>query len=334
MSEQQSPRVQKLHDVRATLDDAMVLLALHELGAYGALVAGPATADELAEQLDAVPGRLKAFLELAAHLGLIQYDGPLFSLFPGDAAFFDPATDHGVGLPATTLRDLFESKGRAVDILRGGDFIQVPASGGKSTADDRIQFIRYMDSVTQGGARELAEVMPDRPVHNIIDLGCGPGTYAHALLARFGTAQALLVDRPNSESEVLALASERGLAERVTFAGLDITRDELPSGQDIVILSNVIHCYGPKTNQEIVHRIARCLAPGGSLVIKDSAVDDNRKGPANALRFGVTMALFTEQGRLYSSAEVCHWCQAAGLRDMHVEPLVQPADSYAVLAHR
>ncbi|HCP45698.1 MAG TPA: hypothetical protein DIU15_06635 [Deltaproteobacteria bacterium] len=334
MTALKNPRVQKLHDARSALDDAMVLLALHELGAYAALAEGPATYEDLAERLQAMPVRLRSFLELAVHLGLLQSQGALFSLFEGDEEVFDPKRPHGTGLPSTTLHQLFETKGRAVGVLRGDPFIETPAAGSESSAKHRANFLRYMDSVTQEAASELAALVPERAIHKIVDVGSGPGTYSHALLHRFKTAQALLIDRPNAEKEVLAIAHERGLSERVSFTGLDVTRDRIPGDQDLAILSNVIHCYGPETNQQLIQRLAESLAPNGLLIIKDSALLDDRSGPPGVLRFAVSMALFSQEGRVYPSAEVVQWCRAAGLSHIRVEALHEPADNYAVIATR
>ena len=41
MEYEESPRVARLHEALDHLDDAMVLLSLHEVGAYGVLVKGP-----------------------------------------------------------------------------------------------------------------------------------------------------------------------------------------------------------------------------------------------------------------------------------------------------
>ncbi len=333
MSEHDSPRIEKLHEIRSSIDDAVVLLSLHEVGAYGALVAGPATADEVAQKLGLVGRRLKPFLELAAHLGMIQHQGGRFWLYEGDDKFFDPALPYGVGLPATTLQQFFATKGRAPDILRGGATIQVAASGGKSSVEKKAEFLRYMDAVTKEPARELAALIPSQDVHRVIDLGCGPGTYAYATLERFPRARALLVDRPEAGPEIGKIASERGLAERVDFQAIDLTAEEIPGGQDVAILSNVVHCFGAETNAKLVARIATALAPGGCLLIKDCAVDADRSGPGGVLRFGISMVMFSEEGGIYSSEEAIEWCRSAGLQDISTHS-VAADDNYAVIARR
>jgi hypothetical protein len=67
MSEESSPSVDKLNQSRSSINDVMVLLSLHEVGAYGALVSGPATAEERASRLGLVGSRLRPFLELDQH---------------------------------------------------------------------------------------------------------------------------------------------------------------------------------------------------------------------------------------------------------------------------
>ena len=333
MSESKSPRIRKLHEVRSSIDDAMVLLSLHEVGAYGALVEGPATADEIAQRLGLVGSRLKPFLELAAHLGMLHYEGGRFRLHEGDEKFFDPSLDYGVGLPATTLRQFFATKGSAPDILRGGATVEVAASGGKSSGEKKSEFLRYMDAVTRKPAQELAALIPAGNVRRVIDLGCGPGTYAYAALERFPEARALLADRPEAGPEIGKIAAERGLAERVEFRATDLTGDELPGGQDIAILSNVVHCFGAETNAELVARIATALTPAGCLLIKDCAIDEDRSGPADALRFGVSMVMFSEEGSIYSVEEAVGWCRSAGLRDTSIH-CVESDENYVVIARR
>jgi len=333
VSQHESPRIDKLHAVRASMDDAMVLLSLHEVGVYGALVDGPATADELARRLGLVARRLQPFLELAAHLGMVEHRLGRFSLFEGDERFFDPALPHGTGLPATPLQKLFETKGRGPEILRGGATIQVAAAGGRSSVGQKAEFLRYMDSVTREPAQQLAALIPNDDVSRIIDLGCGPGTYAYAALERFPQARALLVDRPEAGPEIGRIAAERGLADRVEFQAIDLSCDEIPGAQDVAILSNLVHCLGADDNAGLIARVAAALRPGGSLLIKDCALDDDRSGPGETLRFGISMVMFSEEGGLYSAEEAARWCRAAGLRDISRHRVVAD-DNYVVLARR
>ena len=165
-------------------------------------------------------------------------------------------------------------------------------------------------------------------------MGGGGGGYTHAVLARFDGARGLIVDRADAEATVRALATDRGFAARTDFAALDIVVDPLPTGKDVIILSNVVHCLSPEANARLIGNIARSLSPGGVVAIKDYTVDAEHTGPALALRFAVTMAVNSEGGGVYSPAEVSTWCIDAGLEVLAAFEMTQAEGSYTVVARR
>ena len=334
MSSMESPRVARLHEALDQIDDAMVLLSLYEVGAYAALVDGPATAAVIAERLSLVPHRLEAFLYLAANLGLIENRDSRFYLFEGDAEFFDSANPQGTGLPTSLIQRTFRAKGRAVEILRGGAPEVAAGSGGDAGPEQRASFLRYIDAVSTDGAQELASLLPDAAVRRVIDLGGGGGTYSHAVLTRYPEAHGLIVDRPDAEPTVLALAKERGFAQRLGFAAIDFINDPLPEGNDVAILSNIVHCFSAETNRALVGRVAQSLAPGGVVAIKDYAVAADHAGPRSALLFAVSMALYSDAGSVYSADEVSGWCREAGLRQIEAHAMTRTEGSYTVVARR
>ena len=334
MSENQSPRVARLHEALDQVDNAMVLLALHEKGVYGALSAGPATAQALATQLSLVPHRLAAFMHLAANLGVIQKSGDLFNLFEGDAELFDPSGPNRTGLPSMPIQGLFQGRGRGAEILGGAPPNKAAGSGGDAGPEKRASFLRYIDSVSQHGAAEVAELLPDHAFRRTMDLGGGGGTYTHAVLTRFADAEGLVVDRPDAEPTVLALAEERGFTDRLSFKPIDFILEPLPTGRDLVILSNVIHCFSAEDNQALITKIADSLAPGGILAIKDYWVKGDYSGPLSSLRFGVSMALYSEAGGVYSAELAEQWCHNAGFARVEAHEMARAVGSYLVIAQR
>jgi len=271
---------------------------------------------------------------MAVSLGFLRNDGGRFQLFDGDHDIFDPATPSGTGLPKTPLSELFRVKGRATEILLGASPEKAAGSGGDQGAEQRAQFIRRIDSVSREFAEEFAKLLPKADVRRVVDFGCGGGTYTHAVLTRYPDALGLLVDRPDAKSTVLAIAEERGFAQRLEFAALDFIHDPLPGGHDLAILSNVIHCFGAETNQELIGRIATSLEPGAMLAIKDYVVTDDHSGPAQSLRFALNMALCSNQGSVYSPEMVQRWCANAGFDRTDIHIMVQAEGSYTVVAHR
>src|SRR5207249_10242661 len=75
----------------------------------------------------------------------------------------------------------------------------------------------------------------------ILDLGGGPGSYAIALARRYPKLQGVIVDQTVAVAK--QLIRKHALAGRLTVRAGDIFKDELGSGYDAVLCSNVIHIF-------------------------------------------------------------------------------------------
>ena len=329
-----NPRLERIHDLRKAVDDAAVLLSLHEVGVLSRLAEGPATVAELVETLGLSGRRLRAFLEVMAALGFLLRTGEEYRLHPGDEALFGSEEAAHLALPGKSVEAFFASRSRFPGLLKGAPHEVVAGSGGEVDVAAREAFLRYLDGLSREGAAELAALVPQENPQLILDLGGGAGTYSHALLQRFESAHAVLVDRPNAEALVALLAEERGVGDRLSFSGLDFMEEDLPELADVVIVSNIAHIYGVEANRALIRRAAKALAPGGVLVVKDLEIRDDRSGPIAALRFAVYMVVATEEGNVYSPETVGRWCADVGLEVEEVHSLTVAEGSYAVVARR
>lgn len=112
------------------------------------------------------------------------------------------------------------------------------------------------------------------PVQNFIDLGCGGGILAAAILAEYPNARGVLVDFSEPMIDA-AIQNLRGQSRRLQFANLDYTHTEW---------LNIIHRRGPfdvivsgfsiseqpdETKQRIYRDIFDLLEPGGIFVNMD-----------------------------------------------------------------
>ncbi|MBI2431724.1 MAG: methyltransferase domain-containing protein [Candidatus Hydrogenedentes bacterium] len=187
-----------------------------------------------------------------------------------------------------------------------------PRAQPQRSPEELRAFICGMADIARISAQQLLAAVDLSGHRFLLDLGTGPGTYAVTLLQRYPRMRALLFDLP----EVLPITREQvhkaDLAPRVEFVAGDMTRDEFPPGYDLVLLSNIIHSFGPVVNRDLVRRCFTGMASGGRLIIKDFLVDPQRSGPPFSLMFALQMLLNTDGGDVYSTADVEAWTNAAG----------------------
>jgi len=158
----------------------------------------------------------------------------------------------------------------------------------------------------------------------LLDLGGGSGAYTRAYTQAYPHARAALIDR----APVLALAAQN-VGERAHLIDADILRDDLGGPYDAVLLSNVLHLYGPDDCKTLVARAAAALAPGGALLVKDFSAETE-----TGRLFAVNMALYTERGTVHPDDDICGWMLSAGLHDNCTHVLATFGDSMVAIGHR
>ncbi len=180
------------------------------------------------------------------------------------------------------------------------------------TPEELRAFILGMSDIGKMSAREMLEKINISPYTHMLDVGGGPGTYSVTFLQANPRMRATIFDRP----DVVAIAREQvetaGLTNRISFREGDLTTDVLGEGYDLILVSNIIHSFGPEANRTLVVKCFDALEPGGTLIIKDFLTDNDRSGPAFSLLFALRMLVATGEGDTYSFEEVESWTNAAG----------------------
>jgi len=168
-------------------------------------------------------------------------------------------------------------------------------------------------------APHFAAKAPMEDASMLLDVGGGTGIYAIACPRRQSKLRAAVVERPEVLKVAHEMAAEYGVADRLELIEGDMFVDPLPTGADVVLLSNILHDWDIPDCQQLVTRCATALSPGGQLLIHDVFLNDLHDGPLPIALYSASLFHFT-QGRAYSAAEYRQWLTAAGLTPGDVIP--------------
>jgi len=161
---------------------------------------------------------------------------------------------------------------------------------------------------------------------SILDVGGGSGIYSATWLGLNPDARATQLDWRPINAIASRLVAEKGVADRFTTLDGDFhTTDFGIDRYDVAVYSNIAHQEGPEDNIALFAKLRSALKPGGTLIVNDYVVDDDRTGPQFALLFASEMLLKSKHGGTWRRADYASWLAKAGFDDITFQTTPSPA---------
>ncbi|MGO9119630.1 MAG: methyltransferase [Desulfomonilaceae bacterium] len=192
------------------------------------------------------------------------------------------------------------------------------ARSAEEAAEETKGFIEAMDVVGRPMAPIIADSLDLSRYTKMLDVGGGAGTYTMAFLRKAPHMTATLFDLPDVVEIGRRRLSESGLIDRVKVVAGDYSTDDLPSGNDLALLSAIIHSNSREMNRHLFHNVYASLEPGGTILIRDHIMDPTRTFPVAGAFFAVIMLTATGGGNTYTFDEVKEDLESAGFKDVRM----------------
>jgi 2-polyprenyl-3-methyl-5-hydroxy-6-metoxy-1,4-benzoquinol methylase len=293
------------------------LKAAVELDVFTAIGAGAETAAALAARCGTAERGMRILCDHLVGRGLLVRDGERYALGATAAAFLDGNSPACLAsavsfITAPAITTGFDHLTEAV--RRGGT--AVPADQGVLAPehDVWIEFARAMAPLAKMTGMLMANALAadGRPCRRILDVAAGHGQFGIAVASQHPEAELVALDWANVLTVARENATAAGLAERFrTIAGSAFEVD-WGTGYDLVLLPNFLHHFDAAGCADVLSRARAALAPGGRVAIVDFVPADDRRSPAVALSFGITMLAGTPGGDVYTFADLRELLAKAG----------------------
>jgi len=160
----------------------------------------------------------------------------------------------------------------------------------------------------------------------ILDVGGGSGIYSAIWLGIDPRARSTQLDWAPVNAIARRLVAARGFGDRFACIDGDLHSTDFGTAiYDIGVYSHVAHQEGPAANKEVFAKFRKALKPGGTLVVSDLVVEDDRSGPAFPLIFASQMLLESKLGTTWRAADYRTWLAEAGFEDVSFQSTPTPS---------
>ena len=296
-----------------------VLFALLKLEVFQRISRGIKTLQDLAADIDTKPETLSRLLNAGVVLKLLDSkDGQSFQISPKYRDILSPdAGESYLGDWIASLDYFFDPISKLDEAIKtSGPTIKPDEHLGGDKESTR-SFALSMHNYASLRGKELADFLDTSDCKTLLDLGCGPGTYAYHLGMRNPELELYLGDHPSVLETAKEVQARYHLKNKIHYVPIDAMKEDIPGRYDLILVSNVLHGLGEEGSRQLIKRLYSSVSDRGSLAIQAQFLKDDRLGPRWPVFLDLVQLCVTENGRNHAPEETKRWMQEAGFK--HIE---------------
>jgi 2-polyprenyl-3-methyl-5-hydroxy-6-metoxy-1,4-benzoquinol methylase len=257
------------------------------VGIFKRLLAGPATATELAGDLALTPAGARLLCETLAGLDILTQDGESFSLARRSRKWLDPASDAYIGTWLEHTLSYWEWYGALERIVREGGSFEIHREAAELEEYWRV-YITGQYEIARLSAGEVARAvrLPREPAR-LLDVAGGHGWFAAALCSRHPGLHATVVDLSGSARVGREIIAAAGMGDRVEHREGDMFTADLGGPYDGALAFDIVHHLSPEQTVTLFSRVREAMRPGATLAVLDMFRGRGRRQSASAAVLGL-----------------------------------------------
>ena len=294
---------------------SQILFTAINLNIFTMLDSGAKKISEIAKAVEADEGSLKRLTNTLVALNLLEKRNGMFSNARSASRYLVKGKKHYLGNTIHHGSNLWD--------FWGGLEKQVKSGRWKGPNEEHLRdfphrlkdYLAAMNDFAELKADAIANAISINDYKKMLDLGCGPGTYAIAFTARNPKLYSTILDLELNLAHIKTFINKSNYRDRICVLTCNILEDEIPgSGYDLILISNLIHIYGETEVKKIMEKVWNAVATSGRIIIHDYILNESEHGPLHASLFDLTMLVGTPNGRCYTILEIKELLKSLGAK--------------------
>ncbi|MBI3329104.1 MAG: methyltransferase domain-containing protein [Nitrospinae bacterium] len=328
MSTNDEPRLppSALLEMAQAYRQSAILTTACQLDVFTHLAGGPLSAEALAHACGVPVRGLRRLLNACVVLELLEKEGETYRNTPIADTFLVKGTPGSMGNFIARAAENYKAWGQLGRAIREDRPIDPHSADMLDTLPpDRVR--HYVESLYDTGrqaAMAIADAVDLTHARRMLDVAGGSGIYSITFAQRQPALRAVVFDLPPILAFTQEIIARHGMAGQLSVHPGNYHHDELGSGYDVVLLSNVLQTQGVQTGQMLLRKAFNALAPGGQLLIHGAMPSPDRVSPPEPALTQVHMFLVYPEGDAHPAEDICAWAQEAGFIDVSVTRFPPP----------
>lgn len=279
------------------------------LGIFDELEREPQTAKSLAAKLELDVSALSRLLNGCLALGLLHCDGEKYHNTATASRYLVASSpDTLAGYIIYSDQSLYPLWSHFDDAVREGTNRWPQTFGSRDALFSHYFRDEASTAAFLGGMHGFGQITSPLVIRafdlegftHLVDLGGATGHLAIAACEEYPRLTATVFDLARVEPFARVHISRSHAAERMRFIEGDFFKDALPAG-DLYALGRIVHDWAEPQISGLLRKIYDALPTGGSLLIAEALLEEDKSGPVYALMQDLNMLVCTDgQERTFS----------------------------------
>ncbi|MHC4310126.1 MAG: methyltransferase [Planctomycetota bacterium] len=282
-------KVAMLYDLSWGYRAARVLHVANEIDLFTTLSDKEMTLEEICQSCKTKPDMTGKLLIACTAMDLLEKQGPQYKNTELSKTYLVRGRELYQG-------DIIAHSGIVCNFWNNlEDEVRITARPEKKPEDEHRNFIMGMHNITVAGRADVFINNIDLAGRRkLFDIGGGPGTYSIAACRRYPKLQAVVFDLPETISIAKEVIAGEGMQDRVTTREGNWDTDAFGEGNDVVLLSNILHGPGSKAEMKL-KKAYDSMVDGGLLLVQDFLLNQEKTGSLIPALFNIMVGAYSDR---------------------------------------
>lgn len=304
------------------------LFAGLHIDVFTQLAGGAKSSKEIAEEAGIPINRVTTLMTALTSVGLVDRDdeGEIYANSPGAEAFLAKGAKYEFGdyLRYQIDQQMYPLLGQLNEVLDGtlnSDSID-SYQHWMADPEQASIYCEAQHAGSLGPGRTLARLVDLSAADTLLDVGGGTGAMSIRLLEAYPKLVSTIIDFPNVAEIGWQFIAKAGMVDRIRYIPSNALTAEWPSQQGAILMSYLFSGIPGTEVSRLVDYAFDCLAAGGSFMVHDFMVENDRTGPPMAALWQLQHMAFTPEARSVTPGWLRTRLQEAGFVDIQEDGMI------------